>query len=453
MSNSLFLSNFIVSSIYTHNPQKWQPGQVLFIVWILPISTTFLKKSSLRVRRYLVFDSSNPIFRYFRVRISGFVVFLDYILMKKYNHILSDVRSDVKQFFENTFARVIFDGPDLKAKEIQKNPFMVVSTHRSHIDYMLVGHMLMEKEFRNMRFAAGDNLMKLPYIGRRFRAFGAFTVERDGGFERNYVRNLCNKVVSMMEKKHAVIVFPEGGRSYSGAMMEIKNGIIGASVLSQAKDLERDVHYLPIAISYEYPPDVPYFKALLQGKRLRKRNNPFYKRIIGNLYYFGADLMAFGPMLFPKKIRKNHGNVYVDYLSPISVRSIVDIESNKSEDARDEFSSHRISMLQMGKEIHRQFLSLYRLLPMHVVSVIVNGKKCVERDQVMEAVPSVVEKLRDANRNVKTLDSLSPGEIVDQGIRQLIRLGGIKTSKNVLRVLKPGIIAYCATIAEEKGRE
>lgn len=362
--------------------------------------------------------------------------------MNSYHKEVTSVIDGLDNFFGYVFDNIYIDGPSLNAEEIQKNPLMFVSTHRSHVDYFLFGFELIKKGFKNLRFAAGDNLTKLPYIGPRFTAFGAFTVERDTGFERNYVRNLCNSVIKMMENNDGIIVFPEGGRSYSGATLEIKIGILGAAILTQAKYPDRDVYFLPAALSYEYPPDLPYFKMLLKGKKLRKKSNFILKRILGNILYFGGDILAFVPFVNAKLLKRKYGSVYFDYLEPVSVKKMVDIEANRQQGARDEFSAHRVSMQQLSQIVYDQLKKIYRLLPGHVVATLLKNNNPLIVSAARESVKDVLDFIRAKSYNGKTLFSMDTQEIVEKGIHQLLRYKAISVKHGIISVKKPEIIDY-----------
>lgn len=360
--------------------------------------------------------------------------------MSSFHQAICDVSGKLDLFFEKHYSSINLCGPELDATQYQQYPLMFACTHRSHIDYILVGYELHKKGFKSMRFAAGDNLTRLPYVGHRFTSFGAFAVSRDNGFERNYVRKLCDSVISMLDRGEPIIVFPEGGRSYSGAMLELKNGILGAAVLAQAKDPDRDVFLVPIAVSYELIPDLPYFDMLLKGKQFKKKNNPFFKRIIGSLFYFGADLFAYIPLLFNKVRKKKFGNAYIDYKAPISVRSIVDVEKNRNEKARDDFSAHRVSMQQVSSYLQKEFLCLYRLLPVHLVSYLLkSGNDTAEKMKTQ--TESLIEKLRENNRNTELVGKLEPAEIVKQGLDILIKQSAISIKAEII-IRKQFIIDY-----------
>jgi 1-acyl-sn-glycerol-3-phosphate acyltransferase len=366
--------------------------------------------------------------------------------MKTHHQRIIDISGSVDRFLRSAFTDLIVEGPPIDAPALQRHPHMVVCTHRSHVDYFLIGHNMFFRGFKHMRFAAGDNLTKLPWIGVRFREFGAFTVAREIAFERNYVKNLCNQVVAMMAQREAVIVFPEGGRSYSGSMLEVKNGVLGAAVLMQSQCAGEDVFLLPMAISYECPPDVPWFDMLLAGKKLRRRTQPFLKRVLGTILYFGADFLAFAPFFFGRRFKRRYGAVYIDYGEPLSVRAAVDIEGNRTPGSRgDSFFEHRASMQKLAEIMQQRFCALYRILPMHILAFLLNETGPLPQDEAVKRVPRPLDALRSAGRNMKSLDKFqSPDAIIAEGQRQLLRLKAITVKNGTIAIRKKTIVGYYA---------
>jgi 1-acyl-sn-glycerol-3-phosphate acyltransferase len=370
--------------------------------------------------------------------------------MQSYHEEVLSVAHGIGRFFGKTFTASVVEGPPLDAQKLQKQPHMIVCTHRSHTDYFLAGYTLIALKVRNLRFAAGSNLTKLPYIGRRFRAFGAFDVEREMAFERDYVKKLCYRVMDMMEKRDAVMVFPEGGRSYSGATLEVKSGILGAAALLQARRPSEDVLLLPMAISYEYPPDVPWFGLLLRGKKFRKRTQPFFKRLLGSLFYFGADILAFVPFLLAPRTGRTYGAVYVDYDAPVAVRSLITIKPDTAIAGKDEFFAHRDTMLQLAKIMRQRFLALFRILPQHLLASLVREKTSLTLSDAEKLLPPLIDSLRAAGRNLKSVEGHTPAEIVVQGTKPLLRLKAVSQKDKTLTIRKKPIIDYCAAPVLDK---
>jgi 1-acyl-sn-glycerol-3-phosphate acyltransferase len=364
--------------------------------------------------------------------------------MNSYHQAVVKTNEGLKKFFSAIYKENSVEGPALDPQKIQQNPLMLVSTHRSHIDYFYVGTLFSRLGFKNLRFAAGDNLTTLPWIGKKFINFGAFTVARDTGFDRNYVRNLCNNAVTMIENGDIILVFPEGGRSYSGAMLEMRIGILGAAVLSQAKDLSRDVYYIPVAVSYEFPPEVPWFAMQLKGKAMRKRGNPLPVRLIGNLLYFGADIRTFLPVFFAPKLHLTYGSIFVDYGEPVSVRSVVDIVANRIPDARDEFSAHRVSMQKLSDAAFRQLYKLYRVLPMHVVAAQLKQHGSRTLAELADAFPGTIAYLKTKERNVKQLEKSDSAVNAGIGVDRLRAIGAVRIKGGVCTVRNKALVDYFA---------
>jgi 1-acyl-sn-glycerol-3-phosphate acyltransferase len=371
---------------------------------------------------------------------------------KSYHDEVARVSDGIIAFFNKTFSEVHFEGPNFDPAEVQRSPVMFVGTHRSHADYFFIGSNFLKLGFKNIRFAAGDNLTKLPWLGPRFLTFGAFAVARDSGFDRNYVRKLCAHVITMLEGGDSILVFPEGGRSYSGAMLEIKGGILNAALMLQAATPDRDVFLVPAAISYDCPPDLPYFPLLLKGKTMRKRPNGFFKRALGSVYYFGADIMAFLPFLFARHLGRKYGALYMDYGMPVSVRSIVDLEANRVPGARDEFAAHRASLDIVGARIRKMFDAAYRILPAHIVSAGIKAAAGgINREALATFAAEMKESLAKGERNCKTVGPMPPQEIVAKGIAQLRKLKAVKVRGQEILVRKAYIIDYfAATVLPQK---
>jgi glycerol-3-phosphate O-acyltransferase len=248
----------------------------------------------------------------------------------------------------------------------------------------------------------------------------------------------------MIERGDTVLVFPEGGRSYTGAMLEMRIGVLGASILSQANTPERDVNYIPIAVSYESPPDVPWFDMQIKGKKWRKHSNPLPKRLIGNLLYYGADIFSFLPFIIAQKFKRNYGKAYIDYGPPVAIRSLLDIGKLKSEKARDDFSAHRDAMIKLGEIAHEQLFKLYRILPMHIVAAHLKLHDQRSVSDLADAIPGMIADLKAVGRNTKQLEAQSPSETAIEGIRQLRKIHAIKFNRKICSIHNNSLVSYYA---------
>jgi len=369
------------------------------------------------------------------------------MVMKSYHHNVKKVASDVRHFFYRTYNTIHVNGPAIDPAQLKNAGLMITCTHRSMADYYLLGMFLHEIGIGNLRFAAGDNLTKLPIVGPKFRAFGAFAVERDGAFKRSYIRRLCDQVVSMIEDNDSIIVFPEGGRSYHGDMLEMKGGVLSAAVVAQARNPEKKIFILPIAFSYERLYELPFFNLLEKGKNLRKRNHPFFKRWLGSLFYFGADIAAYLRLRFNYRLGRKQGDIFIDYAAPIPLSDLVDIRANFSPQSKDEFFAHKNSIQLLGDAVRRKLLELYRLLPMHIVSYAVKQQPTLVPGELQKNLRAAIERLAGQKRNISELELMTDEQILKRGIEQLSIFNAIAVRDNQLKILKPSIIDYFAAAA------
>ena len=104
--------------------------------------------------------------------------------MKSYDKNVKNVAEEVHSFFSRTYNTIHVCGPALDRKELQNSGLMITAAHRSMADYYLLGMLMNDMGIENLRFAAGDNLTKLPIFGPKFQAFGAFAIDRDFAFSR-----------------------------------------------------------------------------------------------------------------------------------------------------------------------------------------------------------------------------------------------------------------------------
>lgn len=365
--------------------------------------------------------------------------------MRDYHRAIERDYSTVDAFLQKTFTRVTVDGPDLSTEGLDSCPAMVVCSHRSHTDYVILGVELHKMGMGNLRFAAGDNLTNLPILGKRLRSYGAFSVYRARARDRSYIRELTDRVAGMLNQGDKVVVFPEGGRSYSGRMMEFKSGVMAANILAQYRSSGRDYVFLPITISYECLPELRYLGILRKGKILRSNGARLLHKAFGDMAYFGADALAFSKFRLAPGLGRRYGEVYVDYGLPIKVSDLVDLQANYSTGARSELSAHRSSLQEVAAGLRARLLGLYRILPMHVVAGVLSAKAPVERSRAVDMARSLVADLRASGRNCKSLTYAVDTDLVDHGMSQLRRFRAVTNRRGELAIRNREIVDYYAS--------
>jgi hypothetical protein len=248
----------------------------------------------------------------------------------------------------------------------------------------------------------------------------------------------------MIEDNDRIIVFPEGGRSYHGEMMELKGGVLAASVLAHARNPQKKIFMLPITFSYERLYELPYFPLLERGKGLRRRTNPFFKQWFGSACYFGADIVAYLRYYCNHRLGRKQGDIFIDYDAPIALHDLVDIKAHFSSHVKDELFAYKKAIQILGNSLRLKLQGLYRLLPVHLASYCLHKHQSRLLADLRQGIEAVAGELARKSRNTKSIASLSAGEILDAGIRQLSVYKAVDVRNGAVRVLKPFVIDYYA---------
>ena len=362
--------------------------------------------------------------------------------MKPYHDTVIRTAPPADRFTRRRFSSVCREGPPLPP-EVLGCPTMIVSSHRSHMDYILLGIHCSGLGYRNLRFAAGDNLTRMPWLGAKLTALGAFPVCRERVAGARYVLGLCEQVATMLEDGDNVVAFPEGGRSYGGGMLRMKSGLVAASIVAQCRSPHRPHYYLPFAVSYEVLPEVAHLGWLQTAKRLRADARPWVMQAAGSALWYGADLSALARLLLCSRPGGAYGSVYLDYGEPLAVGSLVDVREAHAPDARSALVAHKAETRRVAQEIGRHVARLYRILPMHVVAHELRGGR-TSRGDIAASIPAQVDALEAQGRNCRNLRALSAAELLEQGTAQLSRLNAVAVRAGDVRPVRAEVIDYCA---------
>ncbi|KAF0145693.1 MAG: plsC [Nitrospirae bacterium] len=107
----------------------------------------------------------------------------------------------------------------------EKGGVIVVSNHVSHLDPLVIGVAIRK---RQSTFMAKSGLFKIPLIGAFVRTF-SFPVDRD-----NPQPSTIKEAVKRLKNGEIIVMFPEGGRSRDGSLLDAKRGTGMIAAMSKA---------------------------------------------------------------------------------------------------------------------------------------------------------------------------------------------------------------------------
>jgi glycerol-3-phosphate O-acyltransferase len=192
--------------------------------------------------------------------------------------------------------RKIFDGIDVDVTGLEKvrdaarkGPLVIVPSHKSHIDYLVLSYVFLENDLVPPLVAAGANLSFWP-LGFFFRRGGAFFLRRTFKGDKLYGAVFRAYVRKMLRESFNIEFFIEGGRSRTGKLLPPKLGLLGMVVEAALDDdgaHARKAQVVPISIGYEKViEEKSYAKELAGGEKKKEDVKGLLKatRVLGAQY-------------------------------------------------------------------------------------------------------------------------------------------------------------------------
>ncbi len=142
-------------------------------------------------------------------------------------------------------------------KLAQNGTILLVPTHQSNIDSVMIGYIIYQLGLGPFSYGAGLNLFQNPLLSFLMSNLGAYTVDRRKN-NAIYKQTLKNYSTSILKEGVHSIFFPGGGRVRSGALeSKLKLGLLGTALEAQTENLmegrERpNVYVVPMVMSYHY---------------------------------------------------------------------------------------------------------------------------------------------------------------------------------------------------------
>ena len=161
----------------------------------------------------------------------------------------------LKLIFDFVWNRTL-DGVDYDPKELAmirelstKGPLILLPSHRSHVDYLVLSHTFLANGLNPPRFAAGDNLSRWP-LGPILRRAGAFFIRRSFKGEAIFPVVFEAYIRQALRDRQPITFFMEGGRSRTGKLLNPKMGMLGMILNSWSSGLVEKIPMIPITIDY-----------------------------------------------------------------------------------------------------------------------------------------------------------------------------------------------------------
>jgi len=204
----------------------------------------------------------------------------------------------------------MFEGAGIDKEELnrvktmsQKGPLILIPSHKSHIDYLILSYILFNNNMPCPHIAAGKNLSFWP-LGPLFRSGGAFFIRRTFKGAALYSRVFTEYIYKLLEEGFNIELFIEGGRSRTGKLLMPKLGFLSILLNAYKNGACDDLIFVPIFIGYDRILEERSYLHELEGGKKEKENllkvlkaRKFLKKKYGRIYIKFHDSISLNELL------------------------------------------------------------------------------------------------------------------------------------------------------------
>ncbi|KAE8286616.1 Dihydroxyacetone phosphate acyltransferase [Larimichthys crocea] len=194
---------------------------------------------------------------------------------------------------------------------IQEHPVVLLPSHRSYMDFLLMSYILYTYDLALPVIAAGMDFMGMKFVGEMLRMSGAFFIRRSFGGDKLYWSVFSEYVKTMLKNGFAPVeFFLEGTRSRTAKSLTPKLGLLNIVMDPFFKGEVYDVSVVPVSISYErILEEALYAREMLGVPKPKESTSGLFKA--------------------RKVLSEDYGSIHVYFGQPVSVRSLAQGRVNR----------------------------------------------------------------------------------------------------------------------------
>jgi len=212
----------------------------------------------------------------------------------------------ISHFLDFLFFRV-FSGVEVNEEDVRRvkeaaraswdAPLILVPSHKSHVDYLVVSWVFIRHDFVPPHVAAGANLNFFP-VGALLRNAGAFFLRRSFVGLDLYKMVFKHYVWKIVHEGYPLEFFIEGGRTRTGKLITPKMGVLSMLLEGVTRGEYKDLQFVPVNLSYERVVETDAYRKELTGGEKQGES-------VG------------GVLAARKVLRSRYGRIYAHFEPPV----------------------------------------------------------------------------------------------------------------------------------------
>ena len=144
-------------------------------------------------------------------------------------------------------------GLNAARRAAKQGPLILIPTHRSYVDFLIVSYVCFVCDLPIPHIAAGEDFLGILLVRWLFRRSGAFFMKRsmDVTTDPLYSAIFALYLQQLLVDGQSIEFFIEGTRSRSGKMLQPKQGLLSVLTDAYLDGKVADAWIVPISINYE----------------------------------------------------------------------------------------------------------------------------------------------------------------------------------------------------------
>ncbi|MGI9592109.1 MAG: glycerol-3-phosphate 1-O-acyltransferase [Myxococcota bacterium] len=286
----------------------------------------------------------------------------------------------------------------------QRNPIVLLPTHKSNLDHLVLQYALHEGGHAPNHTAGGINMNFFP-LGPIVRRSGVFFIRRTFKDDAVYKFTLQHYIDYLIEKRFSLEWYIEGGRSRSGKLLPPRFGLLAYVVDAYRRGKADDVHLIPVSIAYDQISDVGEYAAEQKGAQKQPESFGWFVGMI-------------------RRMRRRYGNIHFRFGEPLSLAETL---GHPNPSARPNPAEISLEIQKLAFEV---CVRINRVTPITESSLVTlamigSGFRALSVDEVVEALHNILYFVRtrklecvgelqldDAEGVRRTLEALTENGVV-----------------------------------------
>ncbi len=282
------------------------------------------------------------------------------------------------------------EGLEALREVAKENSIVLIPSHKSHMDYLIITYVFYHYGIRAPLIAAGANLNFWP-LGFIFRKSGAFFIRRSFKNDVLYKTIFREYLHTVLEHRYPIEFFIEGTRSRTGKLVKPRYGMLEMIVSGVQSGRLESVKLIPISVVYEHVIESgAHKKEQLGAEKEREGLSALLKT--------------------PQFLARKYGRIYIEFSEAIDLEHYLEKNNASQKPSEDDEGSNNALMVRLGHRVIYDINTATTVTPSALTAMVLlshqDKGEGIGRAELLADLGFVYRFLSEAEREVRMSRSI-----------------------------------------------